>query len=189
MSEAFEKAGEWLTAVGGDYPVVLFMALVILPGLGVPASPLLLFAGAVWGSEPATCLLALCAIALNIVWTHCFAAGPGHKFLSKLLGNRWRHWQSMPKSDLLRLTLVLRITPGVPLVVQNYVLGLLRVPLRHSLLIALPLTGLYTCGFVLTGGAMFEGRLGGVLTGVCILAGAAVFLHFLRAKFGVRAGS
>ncbi len=37
------------------HPSYLFLALVILPALGFPASPLMILAGIVWGSNLRTC--------------------------------------------------------------------------------------------------------------------------------------
>jgi len=168
--------------LGVQYPWLVFVALVILPGVGFPASALLLLAGAVWGSNAGSCLAAVGAVMLNVVWTHAVAAGPGRAGIVRLLGERWKRWENLPRTDLLRVACILRVTPGVPLFAQNYILGLLGVPLRLSLLIALPLTGLSVCGFVLTGGALFQGQSGMALTGICLLATAAMATRLIRGK-------
>ena len=174
---------QFLESYGAQYPWAIFLALVILPGFAFPASPLLLLAGAVWGSTATSCGLALSAILLNIGWTHLLAAGPCKALVIRLLGKRGDRWSALPRADLIKLAWILRVTPGVPLFVQNYGLGVLGVPLRHSLLAALPITGLYVCGFVLTGGAIFSGRFGLVLTGAGLIAAAAVATHLLRKRF------
>ena len=89
----------------------------------------------------------------------------------------------MPRTNLWKLALMLRITPGVPLFVQNYTLGLLGVPLLHSLAIALPISALYASGFVLTGGAIFKGHIGLVVAGVSILAAASIGINLARKYF------
>lgn len=81
---------------------------------------------------------------------------------------------------------MLRITPGVPLFVQNYTLGLLGVPLLHSLVIALPICGLYTSGFVLTGGAIFKGHIGLIIAGFSLLAAASIGINLARRKFAAK---
>jgi uncharacterized membrane protein YdjX (TVP38/TMEM64 family) len=172
--------------LGGQYPWLLFLALVVLPGLGFPASPLLLLAGALWGCNVRSCLLAMAAVMLNIAWTHIVAAGPGHSLISRQLGDRWQRWRNVPRSDLFRLAFILRVTPGVPLFAQNYLLGLLGVPLRTSLLIALPLTGLQVSGYVLTGGAVLQGRFGVVLAGICLLLVLAIGMRLVRSRLGAR---
>jgi uncharacterized membrane protein YdjX (TVP38/TMEM64 family) len=165
-------------------PYVLFAALVVLPGFGFPASILLVLAGVVWGGSAKTCAIALFALVLNLIWTRWLAAGPGKKIISRLLGDRWTRLENMPRADLFRLTCILRVTPGLPLFLQNYILGLLGVPLRPYLMISTPLLGLWTVGFVITGGAIFQGRAGIAITGVSILVAAALILRLIRSKIG-----
>ncbi|MCW1885179.1 VTT domain-containing protein [Luteolibacter flavescens] len=167
---------------GSQYPWVLFVALVILPGLGFPAGVLLLLAGVVWGSQPSTCLLALAGILLNVTWTHCLAAGLARRRIVRWMGPRLQPWLDLPRTDLMKVAWLLRVTPGVPLFLQNYALGALGVPLRLSLLTALPIVALYTCGFVLTGGAIFDGRLGLAISGVALLAAAAIAMRLIRSR-------
>lgn len=166
-----------------ENPAGLFLAIAILPGFACPASPLLILAGIVWGSTASGCALAISAILLNITWTHWLSAGPCRTLVSRILGERWERWQSMPRTNLWKLALMLRITPGVPLFVQNYTLGLLGVPILHSLAIALPISGLYTSGFVLTGGAIFKGQIGLVIAGISLLAAATIAINLARKYF------
>ena len=163
-------------------PVALFAAIAILPGLGFPASPLLILAGAVWGSDLRSCFIAIAATALNMAWTYAAAAGPARRLIARLLGTRWDRWRDMDRRNLLKLTLLLRITPGVPLVIQNYTLGLLAVPFVPYLLISVPINGLFVTGFVLTGGAIFEGSLGAAIAGVSILIAASIAVKMIRRR-------
>ena len=166
-----------------ENPAWLFLAIAILPGFACPASPLLVLAGVVWGSTASGCALALSAVLLNITWTHFLSAGPCRRIISHVLGARWERWQSLPRTNLWKLALLLRITPGVPLFVQNYTLGLLGVPILHSLAIAFPISWLYVSGFVLTGGAIFKGQIGVVIAGVSLLAAASIGINLARKRF------
>lgn len=166
-------------------PVALFAAIAILPGLGFPASPLLILAGAVWGSTFGSCLIAIAATALNMMWTYAAAAGPARRLVARILGTRWDRWRDMDRRNLLKLTLLLRITPGVPLVIQNYTLGLLAVPFLSYLLISVPINGLFVTGFVLTGGAIFEGSLGAAIAGLSILIAASIAVKMIRRRMAV----
>lgn len=163
-------------------PLILFAAIAVLPGFAFPASPLLILAGVVWGSNPLGCGLALLAVIINISWSHLLAAGPGNRIILRLLGSRWQRWQDIPAADHWRIACLLRVTPGVPLFVQNYMIGVLGVPLLHSLAIALPITGLYVCGFVLTGGAIFQGRIGLLILGISILVAATLAVKIIRRR-------
>jgi len=165
-----------------ENPNWIFLAIALLPGFGVPSSPLLILAGITWGTTPKSCALALAAVAINIIWSHLLAAGPARKILTRILGHRLARFQSQSKADRLRLAALVRFTPGVPLCVQNYGLGLLGVPLRLSLAVAVPTTAIYVCGFVITGGAIFEGRFGILLLGISLIVIAAISIQFIRRK-------
>lgn len=164
------------------YPVLLFSALVILPAFGFPVSILLVLAGATWGSNWQSCAWAILAMFLNMTWTYIASAGPARKLVTDLLGNRWHSWKNMGHGDLIRLTVLMRVTPGVPLFLQNYVLGLLAVPYLPYILISVPINGIFVVGFVLTGGAIFDGQLGLALTGAAVLVTAFLLVRILRSR-------
>ena len=188
VTQAFELKNSVLSWCRAN-PVTLFAAIAILPGFAFPVAPLLILAGVVWGSSLQGCVLALAAVGLNIVWTHLLASGPLRGSIVSVLGPRFQRWQNMPSNDHLRVVCLLRVTPGVPLFVQNYVIGLLGIPLRFSLALALPITGLYICGFVLTGGAIFEGRIGIIILGVSLLLAATILVRFIRERVSPETGS
>ena len=163
-------------------PWVLFAALVILPAFGFPASALLLLAGATWGTTAKGCGIAILGSALNIAWTYLAAAGPARRLVGRILGTRWDRWREMDRGNLFKLTVIMRITPGLPLCVQNYVLGLLAVPFAAYLLISIPLNAVFVVGFVLTGGSIFEGKAGTAIAGVSVLIAAVLIIHLLRSR-------
>jgi uncharacterized membrane protein YdjX (TVP38/TMEM64 family) len=169
-----------------ENPAWIFLAIAILPGFAIPSSPLLILAGITWGTTPKSCALALAAVAINIIWSHLLAAGPARKLLTRILGPRLIRFQTQSRADHIRLATLVRFTPGVPLCVQNYALGLLGVPLRTSLAIAIPTTAVHVCGLVLTGGAIFEGRLGTLLLGISLILIATIAIHFIRRKIATQ---
>ncbi len=169
---------QWLR----DNPGWIFLAIAILPAFAVPSSPLLILAGLVWGATWQACAIALTAVAINIIGSHLLAAGPARRLLTRIVGPRIARFRNLGTADQVRLVTIVRFTPGVPLCVQNYGLGLLGTPLRLSLALAIPTTGFHVCGLVLTGGAIFDGRLGLLILGLSVLIVATLALHLLRSK-------
>ncbi len=169
---------QWLR----EHPALLFAAIAILPGFAIPSSPLLILAGIVWGPTPTGCALALAAVGLNICWTHLLAAGPARKLLTRLIGDRLERIHPPATANHWKIVCALRLPPGIPLFVQNYGIGLLGAPLRLSLALAIPTTGVHVCGFVLTGGAILEGRIALLLLGITLLILATIIIHLLRSK-------
>ena len=168
----------------------LFLALVVLPGLPFPSSVLLVTTGAVLHDHPLlACLLCLVALALNMSWTYWLAAGPGRRWVVRLIRLFGIEIPVLPGRDHLRLILVLRLTPGVPLFLQNYALGFLHAPFRLYLPLSIVLTGLFASGFVLVGAGVSDGRFMPVLSGAALVAAGAVLTHWLRVVLQRRAAA
>jgi len=165
-----------------EYPIWIFLAIAILPGFAVPSSPLIILAGIAWGATWQGCAFAISAVAINIIWSHLLAAGPARNLLNRILGKRIERFRNLKTADHVRLITIIRFTPGVPLCVQNYGIGLLGAPLRLSLLLAIPTTAVHVCGLVLTGGAIFDGRIGLLILGVSLFIVATLAIHLLRSK-------
>jgi uncharacterized membrane protein YdjX (TVP38/TMEM64 family) len=172
-------------------PAALFAALVILPGLGIPSSPLFLLAGAVWGADAKGCGITLAATAINLWWTHAIAsiaAGyianrpgitgriPMPRKIRELIPKIAALGNSHPR----KTTLAIRITPGIPLFIQNYSLGLMKVPTIPYLTISIPVNGIYVIGFVLTGGSILQGKTGTAVAGIAILVIATLIVSQIR---------
>ncbi|MFT6059760.1 MAG: putative membrane protein YdjX (TVP38/TMEM64 family) [Lentimonas sp.] len=153
------------------HPILLVVVLATLPGIGCPMSPLLIIFGIVMGPRfglPATCAIGIAATSFCSIWTYALASGPLRVFLKKHLLNKW----AIPEfsdSSALRLGIIVRITPGIPYPVQNVALGVMGMRFKTYLLASLPAQSLYTIGFIVTGGALFDGRAGLAITAVLFL--------------------
>ena len=181
---AMLKAG-WLRAEAflRERPWWLFAGLVILPGLPVPTSALLFLAGTVWRERPvAACAICLLAIALNMSWTYWLAARPGRGLVEKLLSMGTLRVPELPRGNHLRLLLVLRLTPGVPLFIQNYLLGFFRVPFRLYLPVSMACSGLIACGIVLSGAGVAGGNFMPAITGAGLIVVGLVVVQILRQR-------
>lgn len=177
LQGAWKLTEHWLM----QHPWLLFLALVVLPGLPVPTSALLFAAGVVWRDRPVVaCLLCMLALMLNMVWTYGLAAGPGRRLVEKLLASTRVRIPELPHGDHLRMILILRLTPGMPLFFQNYVLGFLRAPFRLYLPVSLACTGVMASGIVLSGAGFAEGRIMPLLVGISLIVLAGVLTHMLR---------
>ncbi len=107
---------------------------------------------------------------------------PARHLITRLLGERWERWKNVKPENLIKFIILLRITPGIPIFLQNYVLGLLSVPYLTYMAISIPITSIFIVGFVLTGGAVFEGNIGVAFLGFTVLVAATILLNLLRSK-------
>jgi uncharacterized membrane protein YdjX (TVP38/TMEM64 family) len=165
------------------HPWWLFLGLVILPGFPVPTSALLLLAGSVWGGQPVwACAISLLAMALNMTWTYWAAAVPGRGIVERWLATGAFRMPAVPKGNRLRLLLVLRLTPGIPFLVQNYLLGFMRVPFRVYLPVSLACNSMFAVGFVLSGAGIGGGNLTPLMTGVGLIVVAVIAVRMTLRK-------
>lgn len=173
----------WVTANAYlvKHPLVLFVALVFLPGLPIPTSALLFTAGVVWRQQPVmACSLCVLAMALNLTWTYWLAAGPARKLVEKMLAASSFRIPDLPQGNHLKLILVMKLTPGIPFFVQNYVLGFLRAPFHLYLPISILCNGIIGTGVVLSGVGLADGKLMPAITGVSLIALGVVLTQLIR---------
>jgi uncharacterized membrane protein YdjX (TVP38/TMEM64 family) len=162
------------------HPVLLFLAIAILPGIGFPASPLLIAAGIAWGGGLRACSLAISASAINMTWTYFLATGIGKPLLLRLFGKRLQKWEAPQGKNLYLITAALRLTPGIPFFLQNYALGFIGIPYIHYILISLSLNSLYAVAFVLSGSALLSGNMLLAAAGIGIILLLSLSLQTLR---------
>ncbi|MFW6258468.1 MAG: VTT domain-containing protein [Halochromatium sp.] len=162
-------------------PLSFFLLMAVLPALGFPITPLFVLAGAVFGTLLGL-LGSLLALAANLVLCHWIAHSGLRPYLERLLARtRYR----LPSFDgrqrsALRFTLLLRITPGVPLFIKNYLLGFSGIPLRLHFRVSMLLTGAYGAGFVLLGESMLKRNLAEATIGLLVVVVIALAVLLLR---------
>ena len=169
-------------------PAWLFLAIVVLPGFPVPASALMILAGTVWRDRPVmACLICLTGMALNMSWTYWVAAKPARGLVERYLAHSTIRLPELPKGDHMQVILLMRLTPGIPLFFQNYLLGFLRVPFLPYLTVSLCCTGMIAIGVVLSSAGVADGNLKPVISGVALIAFGVVLVRMLRRKVRVKA--
>jgi uncharacterized membrane protein YdjX (TVP38/TMEM64 family) len=188
-----------LAVVRSAGPVVFFLAMAILPAVGVPASPFTLTAGSVFGPRlgmPLVVILCVAAIMANVVLTYFLARRALRPLLEKLMARLGYKLPEVPPEDLTDLAIIVRVTPGSPFPVQNYLLGLARVPFGRYLLVSFIVQAIYTPAFVLFGDALLHGKGKMAMLAGSLLVIAIVVTHWVRKHYGkkkkavaVKAGS
>lgn len=175
-------ADEWVHAIGNAGWPAFFAAMTLLPLIGVPVTPFYLIAGAVfdeWLSLTATAL----SLLLNLVLAYFLAARWMRHALQTLLA---RHGDGvvMPAFSSRRHTwlyiLAVRVTPGPPLSVKNYLAGLAGVPIGPYLIISWPIAMGYAAGLIVLGDSLTEQHWVGVVAGIVVLGVFLTAMFILR---------
>jgi uncharacterized membrane protein YdjX (TVP38/TMEM64 family) len=128
--------------------------------------------------------LAIAAITFNLVMTYVLARWVLRPWLEKLMTRLGYALPKIEAGDLTDLTIIVRVTPGTPFFVQNYLLGLANVPFGKYLLISCVVQAIYTPAFVLFGDALLHGRGRMALLAASLLVVAVVATHWARKHYG-----
>jgi uncharacterized membrane protein YdjX (TVP38/TMEM64 family) len=168
-------------------PVVFFTAMAILPAVGVPVSFFSLTAGPVFGPRlgmPVVIGLALAALLVNMALSYFLASRTLRPLLEALVRRLGYKMPQVESGDVTDLIVLLRVAPGLPFPVQNYLLGLARVPFGKYLAISGVISGSLTTAFILFGDALLQGKGKVALVSLLLLLALTVATHLLRKHYG-----
>ena len=141
-------------------PLVYFTTMALICILPVPISPFYVAAGPLFGFSTALLWIAP-SIAANQLLAHHLTDGVLRPSFEALLSGRgYLIPKPRSKSEENLLTALIRVTPGVPYAIQNWILGLAGVERVRYLAISWPIQMLHATAWVLLGQSAFEGRMG-----------------------------
>jgi uncharacterized membrane protein YdjX (TVP38/TMEM64 family) len=179
--------GRTLDYVRSAGPAVFFLAQALLPALGVPQTAFSLTAGSLFGERLGMGAVVLCstlALVANMALTYWLASRLLRPVLERLLTRLGYRLPEVEAGDVTDVIVLLRVTPGAPFPVQNYLLGLGRVPFGRYLLVSTVIAAPLNTAFLLFGEALIHGR-GRVamftLLGILALLAAT---HLVRKHYG-----
>ncbi len=168
-------------------PVAFFGSMALLPSVGVPLSPFALTAGSVFAPSlgmPLVIFLALSAVTFNILFSYYLASRALRPLLEKLVVRLGYRLPEVAAGDAADLIILVRVTPGVPFPVQNYLLGLARVPVVKYAVLSCAVQWSFNTAFILFGDALLHGKGKLALLGLCGLTALSVGAHLLRKHYG-----
>jgi len=176
----------WMQEMAEEQAMYLLVAIVILPGLGFPVSPLLVLCGALsakTGSTAMAWLLTSLAMWANAAWTYMFAIGAGRKLAQKFLDRVLKKGVEIPQAKGYQLAILMRATPGVPLPFQNYFLGVSGVPPKIYWVVTIPVQGLWALGFVIFGDGLLQGNSKTLIFGLGMLVAISIAARMVSVRF------
>ena len=189
VREWIEKTMEVIRDAG---PWAFFGAMAVLPGFGVPVSAFTLTAGSAFAEQlgmPLVVALSLLAITVNFMITYALARRGLRPLLERLMQRLGYSLPPMDQGDLKDLAIIVRVTPGTPFFVQNYLLGLAGVPFATYMIVSCIFAWLYTAAFVVFGDALLQGKGKMAMIAGGLLIAAAVLTHWARKHYRGRAAA
>ena len=123
-----DRVADWSRTVG---PIPFFAAMALLPAAGFPIMFFSLSAGVLFVPQIGlgwAITGALTSLGINISLTYWLARYALRPLLEGLVRKLGYGLPQVAKENQMSLTLLCRITPGPPFFVQNYLLGLAKIP-------------------------------------------------------------
>jgi uncharacterized membrane protein YdjX (TVP38/TMEM64 family) len=154
---------------------LLFLAIAFLPALILPVSPLLALAG-IWGESNgiliASMLGTICLIT-NCCWTYWMARVFGLNLINRFIRLLKKNPITIPEgsgnTNFFLWSLVLRLTPGIPFIFSNLILGAVKMPFHLYLLISIPILTCSSFGYIYATAGLIGGDFANLGGGLAII--------------------
>jgi len=182
---------QFIGLVRGAWPRVFFLAMLLLPAVGLPMSAFTLTAGEAFAPQMTmggVIAVALVVVAINLALSYWVVRYMFRPLLMKLLKRYGYQVPQVTPQNALNVALVVRCTPGPPYPLQNIVLGVAEVPFRLYMIVSWLVLLPWVVGAIVLGQGLFSGNFAAVLTGVSVLVAATIAVQWLRKKYFARAG-
>lgn len=170
-------------------PWAFFGAMALLPVAGFPLSPFYLAAGEAFAARltmPGVLALAFVANAVQFALSFWVAHRALRPLITRLLARtRYQVPQVSPENEL-SVALLLRVTPGPPMFLQNYLLGLSGIRFRTYMLASLAVQGVLGSATIIFGQALLSGRGGLAVLGFFVLVAAFALVRLFRQRIASR---
>ncbi len=179
-------AAQGLEFIRSAGPVVFFAGMALLPAVGAPMLVFLLPAVSLFGPRfgaPATVLLGLGMILANMTLTYALARWTLRPPLLRLMARLGYKAPVVGTADATDLIVVLRMTPGFPFCVQNYLLGLANVAFGRFVWVSCLLAWPQAVAFMLFGDALLHGKGRLALITLGLLLAVMAVLHAVRRRY------
>ncbi|MDQ8203375.1 hypothetical protein [Pelagicoccus sp. SDUM812003] len=166
-------------------PLLFFGAMAILPLFWFPLSPFILLAP-VFGKGVAIAGT-IVALACNMALSWVLAGRWFRPFFHRLVGRFGYSVPTVSEKGMVGMTVALRLTPGVPFPLQNYLLGLAGMPFGLYMAVSVPLNAIMCASLILLGDALLKGSVGMLVAGALVFFGVALGARWLRMRLRARA--
>lgn len=158
LKGAYERGMATVREAG---PTAFFIAMALLPAIGAPQSAFTLTAGPLFGPRlgmPLVVFLGCLAAVVNMTLTYWLARTVMRPLLEKLVIRLGYKLPEVKSGNAVDMIVLLRVTPGFPFPVQNYLLGLANIAFGKYLLVSCLCSLPFNAAFIWFGDALLQGK-------------------------------
>lgn len=164
-------------------PLILFpLVILVLPIVGLPVSPVYLVAGGRQENIWLVILICFLGVVANMALGY-FIAKKFANFIRPKIEARGVKIPEVPADSQGDVIFLVRMIPGNPLTVQNYVLGLANVDFKLYMLISMPVQLFQVAGYIYFSDGIISGDASNFFLGVSLLCVIAVIARIVQKKF------
>jgi uncharacterized membrane protein YdjX (TVP38/TMEM64 family) len=182
-----QRGSDLITQAG---PVPFFAAMAVLPAMGVPMLAFVLPVAPAFAERFGLGLVivfSLLAITFNFMFAYVLSRWLLRPWVGRLVEKLGYRMPELKGSDSTDLLIILRVTPGVPFVVQNFMAGLTRVPLGRYVIVSCIATWAFNTCFILFGDALLHGRGRLAMVAIGLFAALSAATHMVRKHYAAKA--
>ena len=157
-------------------------SLMFLPTFGLPISPLLILAGALWGIKIGLIISFIC-IGFNLVFSYVFYRKCLNKLLFKLIFRKTKlpDFSNASERGSLKMVFLIQLIPQFPYAAQCYILSTLNnINFWHYLSISWLFQALWALGFICGGSSIVSKQW--EITFACLIL-LAIYLTYKGFRF------
>jgi len=162
-------------------PVPFFLALAVLPAMGVPTTPFYLLAGATF-PLPLALGGSLVALVVNLLICYAISKGPLRRVFVRWLARGDYELPDLREKGAWRFSLLVKFMPGVPAFVKNYLLGLAGVPFAIYLSVSIFASSIYIGSLVVLGESAMDRDPAKAITAAAVLLIAGGTVWWIRRR-------
>lgn len=189
LKELAGQAAAWVRGLGAGW---FFAAFAVLPAIGFPVSIFAFAAGSLFGPVlglPTVLALAGASMAVSMTISYGLARYVLRPWVGRLLGFLGYAAPVVPAGKQRMFVLLVRVTPGVPYVVQSFLLGLAEVPFRIYLAISWVAATAGVALMIVFGDALMKGKGKVALAALAGVVAVVVAIRYARKRLTARASA
>lgn len=162
----------WMSTVS---PVLFFLAMAVLPAIGVPLSPFMIVSGAIFGVWLGL-IVSIAAIAINLCLGYAIAQSklrPRLESLFERFGYKVPDFTAGGRSAW-RFATAIKLTPALPSFAKMYVLAVTAVPFPIYFGVSLGISGAFAVAWIVLGDSLLAHDVNHTTVAAIAIAALAV---------------